>query len=203
MTTENPGSSDEEIIAENKALFNRIRAVLPDGNYRFSYESKEGSPRVIIVNHTFEIPDLILPPELAKGFSLPLIEFSDSSKNEFEPVSTPYGRFSSFVLNPAEGEIHTFGNTYFFDSTGKAGKYEEVVPFAEYVDPVSPDKKFMKIFGQSLTEAKTNGLMEIDFTPQESDSRLVGLESGDYEKIYELVTEIENGELNPTNAKTA
>lgn len=130
---------------------------------------------------------------IPEGFNTPAFLFKSWEIGDYsERVTTPYGVQNAYVIG-ADNKIYYLGNTYFFNKDGKAVKHEEVYNMSDTWEssPEEIEETIEKVWG---SKPPTN-LTRVDFIPKVEDSRDVGLEKGDYEKVWGILKQIQRREF--------
>lgn len=182
---------DNQRIAERiQKLFVKVNAqgrgyvVWDKREDRFSIAMEVVDSRGVFFRGGVDIK-LKLPSDLEYPiYVLDFITFQYLDVKTKQAQNTPYGRLPTFVIGP-NNELYDFATYYFFNSRGMGFKYEDV-------SYSLGDPSFF--FSPQRDELRAD-VGQVEFTPNEEDSRFMPLEPGDYEMIEEYLNMIESGEF--------
>lgn len=169
--------------AFGKSVVDRLISIAEKNNKSFS-EDKFLVFTLLEPKIPGEIRDFfrILMVKDPKG-QLGVIEL-DIHKTDFtgeEPVSNPYGIKAKYVIG-ADDALYSFGSCFEFNNNGKAIKKETVTNMSK-----DPKNNVFNDIRKGLTKA--------NFTPSESDSRDVPLNTDDIDTVQNLLDGAESGRL--------
>ena len=104
-------------------------------------------------------------------------------------VTSPYGILTQYVAG-TDQKLYHLSNIYYFDQSGKAVKFEEVMCMSSEDDKPEDLEDTVKRFTYNEDE-----VTRIEGNISEEDSRYVPLLPGDYEKIRIILKAIETSEF--------